>query len=434
MSLELANFPVKEARFGKRTLYKSGVLEVDKDELLALVLADKNVASAELDVALPGEQTRIVRVRDVVEPRVKVSGLGCVFPGILGTVETVGEGRTHTMLGVAVMVSADYNPQVKSGSGTQNSGVVDMWGPGAQLTPFGKIINIVLVLKLIDDVSEVEAHNTIQLAEFRFAQRLAETTRNLTPESLEVFDLFDVDPSLPRVIYDATLSTTWHEPLPNVLYYGLPLRESLTTFIHPNELLDGVLTVDTRRGNGETPRLWEWMNNPVVFGLLREHGKGLNFLGVILQRTRYEAEWCKHVGAGCASQMAKLLRADGIILTKISPSGNNSMDLIFTVQACEKKGIKTVFLTPEYGGADGIEPALWFYAEEADAMVTTGSLDRGAKLPAPAKVIGCKKGEIVVPYPAESISPWSEINLERRSLISGGIDYLGFMRHTCRAG
>jgi len=434
MSLELANFPVKDVRFGKHTSYKSGVLEVDKDELLALVMADKNIASAELDVAFPGEQTRIVRVRDVVEPRVKVSGPGCVFPGILGAVEAVGEGRTHRLPGVAVMMSADYTPQVKSGSGTQNSGVVDMWDPGASLSPFGKIINIVLVLRLVDDVSEVEVHNTIQLAEFKLAQRLAETTRNIAPESMDVFDLFAVDPSMPRVIYDAALSTTWHEPLPNVLYYGFLLRESLATFIHPNELLDGALTVDTRRGNGETPRLWEWMNNPVVFGLLREHGKGLNFLGVILQRTRYEAEWCKHVGAECASQMAKLLRADGIIITKISPSGNNSMDLMFTVQACEKKGIKTVFITPEYGGADGIEPALWFYAKEADAMVTTGSLDRGSKLPAPAKVIGCEKGEIVVPYPAESISPWSEINLERRSLISGGIDYLGLMPHTCRAG
>jgi len=433
MSLELANFPVKEARFGKRTLYKSGVLEVDKDELLALVLADKNVASAELDVALPGEQTRIVRVRDVVEPRVKVSGLGCVFPGILGTVETVGEGRTHTMPGVAVMVSADYNPQVKSGSGTQNSGVVDMWGPGAQLTPFGKIINIVLVLKLIDDVSEVEAHNTIQLAEFRFAQRLAETTRNLTPESMEVFDLFDVNPSLPRVIYDATLSTTWHEPLPNVLYYGLPLRESLTTFIHPNELLDGALTVDARRGTGETPRTWEWMNNPVVLGLLREHGKRVNFLGVILQKTRYEAEWCKHIGAECASQMARLLRADGIIITKISPSGNNTMDVMFTVEACEKKGLKVVFLTPEYGGSDGTEPAQCFYGTEDTVMVSTGSMDRGIRLPAPTKVIGCEKGEVVALFPQQPISS-SEPDLDRMSLISGGIDYLGLMCHTCKAG
>ena len=110
------------------------------------------------------------------------------------------------------------------------------------------------------------------------------------------------------------------------------------------------------------------------------------------------------------------------------------MDLMFTIQAFEKKGIKTVFITPEYGGAEGKEPALWFYAKEADAMVSTSSLDRGAKLPSPTKVISCQKDEIVVPYPAESIAPWKELDAIRRSLFTGGIDYLGFMRHTCRAG
>jgi len=432
MRLELANFPVKDVRLGKQTSYKSGVLEVNKEELLAFVLSDKKIVSADLDVAFPGEQTRIVRIRDIVEPRVKVSGPGCVFPGILGPVETVGEGRTHRLPGVTVMVSADYTSMVKGGSGGQNSGLVDMWGPGARLTPFGNIINIVLVLKLIDGLPELEVHNAFQLAMLKVAQRLAETTRGVTPENIETFELFDVDPSLPRVVYAATFVTTWHDPVANVLYYGMSIRESLATFIHPNEILDGALTTDARRGNGEDPSTWEWMNNPVVFGLLREHGKRVNFLGVILQRTRFEAEWCKYVGVECASQMARLLRAHGIIITKTSPSGNNSMDLMFMVAACEKKGVKTVFITPEYGGAEGTEQALWYEAPEADAMISTGSLDRGHKLPAPTKVIGCEKGELVAPYPYESIPAWSKIELEFGNDIAGGIDYLGHMRHTCK--
>jgi len=432
MRLELASFPVKDVQLGRQTSYKSGTLEVDKEELLKLVRDDRKIASADLDVAFPGEQTRIVRVRDVVEPRIKVSGPGCVFPGILGPVETVGEGRTHTLPGVAVVVSADYNPEVKSGSGGQNSGIVDMWGPGAKLSPYGSIINVVLVLKLVDGLSELDAHTAIRLAQCKVAQRLAETTRDMVPENIETFELSDADPSLPRVVYDLTFITTWHEPVMALLYYGLPIRESLATFIHPNELIDGALTVDARRGSGEVPRTWEWMNNPVVFRLLREHGKQVNFLGVILQRTRFEVEQCKHIGAQVASQMARLLGADGVIITKTSPSGNNSMDLMFLVQACEQKGIKTVFMTPEYGGAEGKEQALWFYTPEADAMVSTSSLDRGARLPAPAKVIGCEKGELVEPYPAEPIQPWGELEVERKTLMSGSIDYLGFMCHTCR--
>ena len=90
-------------------------------------------------------------------------------------------------------------------------------------------------------------------------------------------------------------------------------------------------------------------------------------------------------------------------------------------------------MTPEYGGVSGTEPALWFYGNEDSVMVSTGSMDRGHKLPAPAKVIGCKKGEILPLFPQQLISS-SEPDLDKMALISGGVDYLGFMRHTCRAG
>jgi glycine reductase len=306
-----------------------------------------------------------------------------------------------------------------------------MWGPGAPLSPFGSLINIVLVLRLVDSVSEIDAHTAIRLAQYKVAQRLAEVTREMTPVKMETFELSDVDPSLPRVVYDLTFESTWHEPQQEVIYYGLPVRESLATLMHPNEIIDGAITTDARRGNGEVPSSWEWMNNPVVFGLLREHGKRVNFLGVIFHGTRYEAEWCKYIGVECASQMARMLKADGTIITKISPSGNNSMDLMFMIESCEKKGIKTVFITPEYGGAEGIEPPLQFATPGADAIVSTGSLDRGHQLPNPAKVIGCEKGKLVEPYPSEPVDPWSELYIGRMTFLAGSIDFLGHMRHVC---
>jgi glycine reductase len=432
MKLEMFTFPVSDVRFGQKTGYMNGVLEINKEKLLEPLLSDKNIESADLDIAFPGEKTRIVRVRDVVEPRVKVSGPGCVFPAIMGQVETGGEGRDHTLSNVVVTITSDWNYERNLGSGGQNSGIIDMWGPGAELAPYGSLINVVLMVKLVDPITEVDAGAAIQLAGYRLAKRLAETTKDLTSDDLEVFELSDVDPSLPRVLYDATLSTTWHEPQMQAIFNGLPLRESLATLIHPNEVLDGAITPDVRRGNGECPRSWEWMNNPVVLGLLRQHGKTVNFLGVIVQRTRFEAEWCKVVGAETAAQVGRLLHADGVILTKISPSGNNSMDLMFTVQAFEKRGIKAVFVTPEYGGAEGKEQAQWFYAPEAVAMVSTSSLDRGHQLEAPAKVIGCEKGEIVEPYPDEPIQPWDALFVERMTFMTGSIDYLGHMHHTCR--
>ncbi len=224
MRLELANFPVKDVRFDGRTSYNGGFLEINKEELAALVLEDGKVASADFDVAFPGEQTRIVRVRDVVEPRIKVSGPGAIFPGILGPVETVGEGRTHRLSGVTVITSADYKPTLLEGAAAGRTGLVDMWGPAAQLTPFGSTINIVLMLKLRDGVSELEAHAAIQSAELRVGQRLAQTTGEKIAEDVEVFELFETDPSLPRVIYILGCRTAWHEPHSGVALYGLPIR------------------------------------------------------------------------------------------------------------------------------------------------------------------------------------------------------------------
>lgn len=433
MKLELADFAVKDVRFSQQTSYNQGVLEIDKAELVALILEDKKIVAADLDVAFPGEQTRIVFIRDVVEPRVKVSGDGCVFPGILCPVDTVGDGRTHRLSGVTVMASAQYRPTTLSGTGAQYPGILDMWGPGSPVTPFGSTINIVPIFRLVDGVTELEAHTIMQSALFRVARRLAETTKQMTPENVEVFELSPVDPSLPRVVYILGCPTEWHIPHSRVALYGMSIRESLPTFIHPNELFDGVLTVDARSGQGQRPLTWGFMNHPVPLCLLREHGKRLNFLGVIVQRTRFESEFGKQVTAALTSQMAKLLGADGIITMRITPSGNNFIDTMLTMQACERKGIKTVLLTPEWGGKDGTELPLVFYVPEATAMVSTGSLEREIKLPAPAKVIGCDKGQLAVLSPGDPpFSPWDELALGGFGDITGAVDWFGNINLTCR--
>ena len=432
MRLELANFPVKHVRLSRQTAYNDGILEIDKEELVKLILEDKRVASADLGLAHPGEKTRIIRVRDAVEPRVKVSGPGCVFPGILGPVETVGEGRTHRLSGVTIMPSAEYRPTILGGTAAQHAGIVDMWGPGAQFTPFGSTINIVPMFTLIDGVTELEAHSAIQSVELKVAQRLAETTRDITSENVEVFELFEVDSSLPRVVYVLTCLTEWHHPHSGVAYYGLPIRESLPTLIHPNELFDGALTTNARGGGGTFDTTWTWMNLPVILELYKAHGKQLNFLGVILQRTRFETEFGKQVTAAGTSQIARLLGADGAVLTRIVPSGNNFVDLMLTVQALERKGIKTVFLTPEWGGKDGKELPLVFYVPEATAMVSTGSFERDINLPVPSKVVGVGDSQLVQVYAGDKpFSSWSELALPSNYFITGGADWFGHLDLTC---
>jgi len=431
MKLEMATFPVKDVQFNKQTSYNNGILAINKEELVALLLEDKRIASADLDVAFPGEKTRIVRIRDVVEPRVKVSGPGCVFPGVLGPVETVGEGKTHRLSGVTVMPSAEYQPKIMHGTTAQAMGIVDMWGPGAEVTPYGSTINIVPLFKLIDGVTEVEAQAAIQLAECRVAHRLAEATRHETPKNVEVFELFEVDPSLPRVVYILSVLTLASGPTSYVSFYGWPLHESMPMLVHPNEFLDGCVTTDARQGGGTRTMTWIWQNQPVILEMFREHGKRLNFLGVILQRTFFTTEHGKRVTASATSQMARLLGADSAIITQTSPSGANCIDFMFTLQACERKGVKTVLVTPEWGGSYGTEIPLMMYVPEANAMVSTGSHDHLIKLPTPTKVIGGEYSRLVQLYSEEMIDPQGEFTLARCDFTSG-VDFFGNMNLACR--
>ena len=68
-------------------------------------------------------------------------------------------------------------------------------------------------------------------------------------------------------------------------------------------------------------------------------------------------------------------------------------------------------------------------------MVTTGSLHRPIKLSAPTKVIGCEEGQLVVTRPfSPPINPWGELYLEMLLNITGSLDWLGHMNHTCKVG
>jgi glycine reductase len=332
------------------------------------------------------------------------------------------------------MASVQYHPTMVEGYGAGDCSILDMWGPGAQKSPFGSTINIILVLQLVDGITELDAHFAIQLATFKLATRLAETTRRKDPADIEVFELSEVDPSLPRVVYILGALTQWAYPHTSLSLYGMPIEASLPTFVHPNEFLDGAVTTDARQGNSSAHTVtWVWMNPPVVLELFREHGKRLNFLGVILQRTRFTSEHAKKVTAAVTSQMARLLGAEGTINTGMVGSGNNFIDVMFTVQACERKGLKTVLITPDWSVAESESP-LPFYVPEAVSMVSTGAYKPELKqLPKPTKVIGVKEGELATTHLYEpAFSPFEQVTLSGSHGIANGVDWWGGMNYTTK--
>src|ERR1043166_8031561 len=432
MKLEVGEFSVSQVRLGRQFTYESGILEVNQDELIDLVLQDQRITDATLSVARPGESLRITGIRDIVEPRIKVSGGGDVFPGILGPVKDVGDGRTHRFSGMTVIAAAEYEGTIRAGTTVQRSAILDMSGPGAEISRFSSLIHLVVSFRIAPGLAELDAHSVIQLAEYKVARRIAQVTRPLSPERISTYDLSVENPKLPKVMLIQGCITDPQHFHSGIGYYGISLRESMATFVHPNEFFDGAVTVDTTRsGRGYYPTTWDWQNHPLVLGLYQEHGRSLNFGGVILQRIRFETHHGKEVGAQNASRLAEAMGADGALVTWIG-GGNAFVDVMLTVKALGKKGNKTNLLTYENSGKDGKESPLLFYLPEADAVITTGALGRAVNLPAMEKVVGPYEEIKILSYPGSpAVRAIDALSLESGDVIIGGADLWGQKTWSC---
>ncbi|MEX0806517.1 MAG: glycine/sarcosine/betaine reductase component B subunit [Candidatus Binatia bacterium] len=266
------------------------------------------------------------------------------------------------------------------------------------------------------------------------AKQLAETTIGLDSEHSQVFDLGNSEPDLPNVLLIQGCLTDSPNPHSGVSYYGLPIRDSLATLVHPNEFLDGAITPNTTRGIGYYPTTWDWQNHPLALGLQREHAAGrLNFVGMILERISYDTHHGKEVIAHNTAQLAHGLGADAVLITWIG-SGNAFIDLMLTIRACEKFGIQTVLVTYEYGGKDGVDSPPLYYVAEATAVVSTGSRDRWLELPPVQRVVGPYQEIRLLSYPGAPLSAANAaLTLDARDMIIGGVDNWGGGAWTCKA-
>jgi Glycine/sarcosine/betaine reductase component B subunits len=432
MQLDVADFPVREIRLGDSYGYQSGRLELDAEDLAQLVLRDHRIREAKFDTASPGDPVRITGIRDVVEPRVKFGSDAQVFPGTVGPVAGVGYGLTHRLSGMTVLSTAAYEGTIRAGTGVQRSAILDMWGPGAAASRFSSLVHLVLIMRLGESLAELDAHDAMQKAEFEVAKRLAEITQGLTPEHVEQYKLNDKERPSPRVLLIQGCLTDSQQPHSGVSYYGLPIRDSLATLIHPNELLDGAIATNTTRAVAYSPTTWDWQNHPLVLGLYREQEAGrLTFVGVILERISFDTFHGKEVIAHNTAQLAAQVGADAALVSWIG-SGNAFVEVMLTIRACERRGIKTTLVTYEYGGKDGVDSPLLYYAAEGNAVVSTGSRDRWIELPEAEKIIGPFEEIKVLSYPGASLtSARGAITLDARDMIIGGVDNWGGGNWTC---
>lgn len=389
MRLEMGTFPVHDVVFGSHTRWQDGRLEIDRNSIVDLILHDPRIATAELELAKPGESVRIWPVRDVIEPRIKVEGPGVVYPGICGRpITTVGQGRTHRLAGMGVTEVSGVNWHEAGGDYVEI--FLDMIGPWAELIPMSSLINLCVVVEpdpaLGNEAQNLAVHNAALVV----SDRLAAAVQDLHPPEREVFELRPVDQALPKVVYiqcihsPQAMSGSLHTFCTTT--YGLTQLTPPWLF-HPNEILDGAITGPYRTALAMS---WTVANNPVLLDLYRRHGVDWNFLGVIALRTEWTTQHEKQLMANQTAKLAQMLGAQGAIVTW-DAGGNEFIEVIRTIQACERLGIKTVFLTSE-DDATGGAPTMLEPLREADAIVSTSFFKTRTlevpELPAVQRVIG----------------------------------------------
>ncbi|MBC7088166.1 MAG: glycine/sarcosine/betaine reductase component B subunit [Tissierellales bacterium] len=382
MRLELGNVLIKDVIFGDTTKLEKGVLSINKQELINLLMEDEHLKKVDVDIAKPGEKVRITPVKDVIEPRVKVEGPGGIFPGILSKVDMVGSGKTNVLKGCAVMTTGKI-------VGFQE-GIVDMSGPGAEYTPFSKLINIVLVCEPVDGLKQHDHEKAVRLAGFKAAKYLGETARNIVPDEVKVYevDTFTENlkkyPNLPKVGYVQMLQT--QGLLHDTYVYGVDAKQIIPTIMYPTESMDGAIVSGNCVSACDKNTTYHHLNNPVIEDLLNLHGKELNFVGVIITNENvYLAD--KERSSNMTAKLAEFLGLDGVIISQ-EGFGNPDTDLIMNTKKIEAKGIKTVIITDEYAGRDGASQSLADADKSADAVVTAGNANQVITLPPMDKVIG----------------------------------------------
>lgn len=420
MRLEIGNINITDVQFGNATEVKNGVLYINREELAKVAGNDDRIASVEVYLAKPGEETRIIPVKDVIEPRVKVSGSGGMFPGFIAKVDTVGEGRTHVLKGTAVVTTGKI-------VGFQE-GIIDMSGPGAEYTPFSKTLNVVVKVDPVEGLHQHEHEAVVRLAGLRAAAYVGEAGKNVEPDEVQVYETKPLleqaaqYPNLPKVAYVYMLQT--QGLLHDTYVYGVDAKRIIPTLIYPTEVMDGAIVSGNCVSACDKNPTYVHQNNPVIHDLYARHGQDLNFIGCVITNENVTLA-DKERSSNMTAKLVELMGAEAVIISE-EGFGNPDADLVMNCAKIEKKGIKTVLITDEYAGQDGASQSLADSTPAGDAVVTAGNANEVITLPPMKRVIGYPEvADMIAGGTEGSLKPDGSITAEIQ-VITGATNELGF--------
>ncbi|WP_353097732.1 glycine/sarcosine/betaine reductase component B subunit [Tissierella praeacuta] len=380
MELILRKIEIKNIIFGSTTKVENSILTICKEEIQNLLLEDERILEVRIDIARPGESIRIIPVKDVIEPRAKLSG--DAFPGIDGKIEEIGRGITYSLKNCAVITTG---PIV----GFQE-GIIDMKGPLTKYTPFSELNNIVLNIKKKSGVSPHEHEEAVRVGGIKAAHYIGKKALEYEDYEEEIFNWNNLwkkskeYPELPKVAY--VYQCVGQGLLHDTYFYGKDVKTMVPTLINPLEIFDGALVSGNCVSAGSKTTTYHHQNNAIINECFKRHGKEINFMGVVLSpMTTYLAD--KYRNAVITARTIEILGVDGVIQSQ-EGFGNPTTDLMMICKRLENKGIKTVLISNEDAGADGKSESLPDGTIEANAMISTGNSNATIKIPPMDIVLG----------------------------------------------
>jgi glycine reductase len=420
MRLEVGKIFIKDLQFGAETKVENGVLYVNKEELLNEVSGDDRLASIDFDIARPGESVRIIPVKDVVEPRVKVEGNGGIFPGFISKVDTVGSGRTHVLKGAAVVTTGKI-------VGFQE-GIVDMSGEAAKYSPFSKTNNLVVIVEPKEGISQHQHEEAVRMVGFKAATYLGKAGKDVEPDEVKTYETLPLleqvkqYPELPKVVYVYMIQT--QGLLHDTYVYGVDGKKIVPTFMYPTEAFDGAVVSGNCVSACDKNPTYVHMNQPVIEELYERHGKDFNFIGcVVTNENVYLAD--KERSSNWVAKMVEYLGADAAVVSE-EGFGNPDADLVMNCNKITDKGVKTILLTDEYAGNDGSSQSLADSTPKGDAVVSNGNANEFITLPPMERVIGHPEAaKVIAGANNESLKEDGSIVAEIQ-VVTGATSEVGF--------
>lgn len=361
--LQLDYIDITEVVFGERTELSGSVLKLNKQDLLNQF--DCSVfESADILLAAPGEDVRILGVTDCTQPRVKAEDPEATFPGFLGKVVPAGDGRTVALRGVLITELYPLPAPRKS--------LLDMKGPIADMSILAKHIHIILDLRPKTDLSAERYSQAQKLAALKLAVYLAKLGIGRQPDETKIYELKPIPEGkkgpdgkrLPRVAY---LTSQWAGfDVQQFFYYGQSGIGTLPFLAHPNEILDGAFLYRYQQ------YCYFFQEEAMIKELYERHGMDIEFVGVIVTCGKTETK-AKLTSSMIAADLAKeYLHADITINTKAG-MGHCQLEQQMMHIWSEELGMKAVTVMP---GVSNEKPGdlLVISDPRVDAVIHSGGI------------------------------------------------------------